>query len=1433
MRNLLQRYKLDLLVALGLCLLPLLFFWPVALGDRTLLPADNLFSVEPWRSAAAQFGVTVPHNGLLSDLVLENYPWKKFILESLKARQLPLWNPYQFAGLPFLAAGQHSALYPFSILFYIIPLPRAYGLFTVSQFFLAGLFMYIFLRSLGLGRVAASFGAIAYQFSLFMVVSVVFTMIIAGVVWLPLILTCIDGVMQQRPVLGGRPATLPWMALGAVATGAQIFAGHAEITYYTFIVSGLYSGWRLVEHYLAQRAHKAGPEPGAPRAGSTFSAVKSVSRKAIGLLVMAGLGISLGAVQLIPLFEVTSNNFRSGSATFNQIEGWAYPWRHALLYLMPSFYGNPSHHSYFDLFTWQWTPATVNSLDKPITTIDWGQPPYKNYVEGGTYLGLLPLLLVPMAGLTWLKTFQSRRAAARRRTPAAPEAPPPGQPASTDRMPASFFLTAPFFLLLACLSLAFIFPTRLYALIFWLPGINQVHSAFRWVWPLTFSAATLSAYGIYYLQVSRSISPGPAGRPSPATGGRLWTLIRRVIYLDSLPSLITTLAVFAIWSGTGLLIALIGMRVFYERLAGFMDSLVARLTFAQNIFADGRMFFSYEARWVFTFALLLIASGIVLRVSRCPIYVRGRPVWELLALGVITVDLFVAGSGFNSAADPAPLTYTAPSMKFLQQDTSLWRFTTFDTQGAKPLNANVGWYFDFQDIRGYDSVFTQQYRRYMDLIQPQGELDFNRIAPISDPGALNSPLLDLLNVKYVITQEPIESPKYTLVYSAEVQIYQNLTAMPRAFTLPQSATLAVDNLGQAVQQFDPRQFVMVAPQDALGIQYALPAQPAPVTDINYTPNEVTLTTTVTDPAWLILADSYFPGWQAFVRKASAPADQEQEVSIALVDGNFRGVTLAPGQWTVRFKYSPMSTKLGGILSFISMVTLLFGLGVWLWRYFYREGAADSTARRLAKNSLTPMALNLMNRGIALVFAMFYLRLLGPVDVGRYTFAVAVWSWFDIVTNYGLNTFLMREASRDRQHAGRYFASTTVLRLLLGIVAIPVLALIIAGRQLLPNPLATETLWAIALLVIGQAPATVSTGLTALFYVFEKAEYPAAVATVTTILTVAFGTVALILGTGFVGLTGVSIIVNSITLLILAALGWRLFLKEAAGAWRVDVGLQLSAVRESLPLMLNHLLATLFFKVDVPLLQLGRGDQEVGWYGLGYKYIDAYNIIPSFFTMAFFPIMSRQAKDDRAALMRSYALAVKLLVAVALPLALLTAFIAPILVDILAGAAYLPYGAIALAVMVWSIPFGWINSVTNYLLIALDQQRDLTRAFALSLVFNIVANLIFIPRYGYVAAAVITILSEIFEGAWFFWYLRRSLGPIPLVHWLWRLWLGAVAAGALTSALWHIQPLLALAGGLGLYAASLAGLKTFNAEERAVLADILPGRLRRLARGQKE
>ncbi|MEJ2737670.1 MAG: hypothetical protein P8189_29625 [Anaerolineae bacterium] len=243
-----KRWLGDLGALLLLLVLPLLLFGPVALGSRTLIPTDNLYQWEPYRAFAEQQGVSLPpHNELLSDLVLENLAWKQFITQSLRAGEVPLWNPHLFGGVPFLAAGQHSALYPLSALFYVLPLARAYGLFTVLQLWLAGVAMYIFGRVLRMGRFPALIAGLTYQLSAFFLVSVVFTMIIAAAAWLPLLLAVIEIIIRKQEDKGTGPfVPIVYVLVGAIVLGVHILAGHPEILVYTLLVMALYALVRLL-----------------------------------------------------------------------------------------------------------------------------------------------------------------------------------------------------------------------------------------------------------------------------------------------------------------------------------------------------------------------------------------------------------------------------------------------------------------------------------------------------------------------------------------------------------------------------------------------------------------------------------------------------------------------------------------------------------------------------------------------------------------------------------------------------------------------------------------------------------------------------------------------------------------------------------------------------------------------------------------------------------------------------------------------------------------------------------------------------------------------------------------------------------------------------------------------------------------------------------
>lgn len=329
-----RRLLHDVLIAGLLFLLPLLMFWPQTVGGRTLIPADNLYQFQPYASYREQVGAPpTPHNHLLSDLVLQNYQWKTFIRDSIAQREVPLWNPHQFAGIPFMAAGQQSTLYPLSVLYYALPLSAAYGWFTVINLWLAGLFMYALLRGLGVSRFGGALAGITYQLSGFFIASAVHPMIIGAVVWLPLLVLMVEFIVRRQPLLGRRTSA-PWVVLGAAALAASIFAGHVEITIHTLLILAYYSGARLLWQGWQERA----------------DGLRQTFKAAAWIAALVALGFALAAVQFIPLFEFASTNWRAERSDLATVLGYAHPVRDLLQYALPNFYGSPAHHHFFDVF---------------------------------------------------------------------------------------------------------------------------------------------------------------------------------------------------------------------------------------------------------------------------------------------------------------------------------------------------------------------------------------------------------------------------------------------------------------------------------------------------------------------------------------------------------------------------------------------------------------------------------------------------------------------------------------------------------------------------------------------------------------------------------------------------------------------------------------------------------------------------------------------------------------------------------------------------------------------------------------------------------------------------------------------------------------------------------------------------------------------------
>jgi O-antigen/teichoic acid export membrane protein len=509
-----------------------------------------------------------------------------------------------------------------------------------------------------------------------------------------------------------------------------------------------------------------------------------------------------------------------------------------------------------------------------------------------------------------------------------------------------------------------------------------------------------------------------------------------------------------------------------------------------------------------------------------------------------------------------------------------------------------------------------------------------------------------------------------------------------------------------------------------------------------------------------------------------------------------------------------------LLAVAALIPLLLG-AAWAWQRFYREDQSD-TARTIAKNSALPIAANLINKAIDFGFAVIALRFLGPEGNGAYAFvALIAGLYFLTITNWGLNDLTVREAAPDLSRAPRLFSITLLLRLGITTLLLPIAALLVVGYSLLERPLSSAEITALALLMLHLYPAALAAACSASFQAYQRMEVTALVVLLTNVVKTLAGVGALLIAPDaparVVALAAVALAATVLNAVIFYILQRRMLFR-APLVWDWPTGRDL--LREGFPLLLNSLLLAVFFRFDVVLLRAQAGVAALGLYDAAYKVINMTQIVPPYFVAALFPLLARYAVTDRAALERMYHRALGLLQLVAWPVAVGGTLLAPVIIAVLGGRAFLPGAALALAILIWYLPLSYANGVTQYVLIALRRQRAITVAFVIGAVFNLGMNLLLIPAYGYLAAASVTVATEVALLLPFLRTLRREGAMPPLLRLMWRPALASLIMGA---AMWPalvLSPWLAIAVGASVYPAALWALGAFGPEERALMRRML-------------
>ena len=229
-------------------------------------------------SGFAPFGGNdgAPWNILQWDSLAQYYPWRHFAAQELHGGRIPLWNPFEFCGTPFMANAQSAVFYPLNWPFWVFETATAFGIAAFFHTLLASFATYFLCQRWQLSRAASVVAATAFAFCGYLAAWVLLPTLFSTASWLPLCLLLFERAADDK---SARAAS--WGLAGALA--CALLAGHAQVFFYIVLALGL----RQV--FVAQR-------------GRGFLIL-------IGALIGAAL---LCALQILPTLELARYGHRAG-----------------------------------------------------------------------------------------------------------------------------------------------------------------------------------------------------------------------------------------------------------------------------------------------------------------------------------------------------------------------------------------------------------------------------------------------------------------------------------------------------------------------------------------------------------------------------------------------------------------------------------------------------------------------------------------------------------------------------------------------------------------------------------------------------------------------------------------------------------------------------------------------------------------------------------------------------------------------------------------------------------------------------------------------------------------------------------------------------------------------------------------------------------------
>lgn len=403
----------------------------------------------------------------------------------------------------------------------------------------------------------------------------------------------------------------------------------------------------------------------------------------------------------------------------------------------------------------------------------------------------------------------------------------------------------------------------------------------------------------------------------------------------------------------------------------------------------------------------------------------------------------------------------------------------------------------------------------------------------------------------------------------------------------------------------------------------------------------------------------------------------------------------------------------------------------------------SDLRIITKNITWLGSSYLITKPLFFLFMIFVARKLGVEDFGKFSFVLAFIMIFSVVIDFGFSQLATRDVAKEKLLASKYLGNGLSFRIIISVLVF-ILIYILINLMDYPVDTTRSTYIASAYLIFF----SLCSFIYSIFRAFEKIKYESILTIIEKTLIAFLGSLVLILGFGLEALWFIflfsGIIVFAISIIILLK-------KITKFSLEFDPNFIKKYIKKALPFALMNVFIIIYFRIDMIMISMMRGDLEVGWYSAAYRLMEASILIPNMIMVPIYPVFSRLYVSSIDSLTSIYKRVLKIMIIISLPITIVVMFVSDRIITVFYGASFMS-SIPALVILIWAIPFIFLTFVLGALLPAINKQGINTFSTGACTILNILFNLILIPTYGYLGASVATVITQGILCAMLFGYI---------------------------------------------------------------------------------